>query len=78
MQEELIFSKIVNNTIFVDDYTKFEKNNVVTFSNSGIVVLYGPNGTGKTSLVKVLSGEKEQKYHIITMEVIIQIIHNFL
>ena len=47
MQEELIFSKIVNNTIFVDDYTKFEKNNVVTFPNSGIVVLYGPNGTGK-------------------------------
>ena len=61
MQEELIFSKIVNNTIFVDDYTKFEKNNVVTFSNSGIVVLYGPNGTGKTSLVKVLSGEKGTK-----------------
>ena len=74
MQEELIFSKIVNNTIFVDDYTKFEKNNVVTFSNSGIVVLYGPNGTGKTSLVKVLSGEKGT----ITMEVIIQTIHNFL
>ena len=61
MQEELIFSKIVNNTIFVDDYTKFEKNNVVTFSNSGIVGLYGPNGTGKTSLVKVLSGEKGTK-----------------
>ena len=36
MQEELIFSKIVNNTIFVDDYTKFEKNNVVTFSIVGL------------------------------------------
>lgn len=61
MQEELIFSKIENNTIFGEDYKNFKKNNVVTFSNSGIAVLYGPNGTGKTSLVKVLSGEKGTK-----------------
>lgn len=61
MQEELIFSKIENNEIFVDDYKKFEKNNIVTFSNNGIAILYGPNGTGKTSLVKVLSGEKGTK-----------------
>ena len=37
---------------------KMSKNNIITFSNEGIAVLYGPNGTGKTSLVKVLTGEK--------------------
>lgn len=61
MKEELVFSKIENNGIFVDDYKKLKKNNVVTFSENGIAVLYGPNGTGKTSLVKVLSGEKGTK-----------------
>lgn len=31
------------------------------FSREGISVIYGPNGTGKTSLVKVLSSEKGTK-----------------
>lgn len=58
MANQLIFEKIENETIFVDDYKKMIKNNIISFSNEGIAVLYGPNGTGKTSLVKVLSGEK--------------------
>lgn len=58
MGNEIVFSKIENGTIFVDDYINFSKNNIVSFSNQGIAVLYGPNGTGKTSLVKVLSGDK--------------------
>lgn len=58
MGEELLFSKIVNQNIFVDEYATFIKNNVIGFSKEGIAVLYGPNGTGKTSLVKVFSGEK--------------------
>lgn len=56
--EELIFSKIENEGIFVSDYQNFVKNNSISFSNEGIAVIYGPNGTGKTSLVKALSGEK--------------------
>ena len=46
----------------MDDYTKFEKNNVVTFSNSGIVVFYGPKWNRKDkSCKKILSGEKGTK-----------------
>lgn len=55
--DELIFSRIENDNIFVSDYINLTKNNVVSFSNIGIAVIYGPNGTGKTSLVKVLAGE---------------------
>lgn len=58
MMEELIFSKIENERIFVSDYQNFKKNNSISFSKEGIAVIYGPNGTGKTSLVKALAGEK--------------------
>lgn len=56
---KLIFKKIENENIFAKDYDNFIKNNEIEFSDSGIAVVYGPNGTGKTSLVKALSnGEK--------------------
>lgn len=54
----LTFKKIENGLIFTSDYRTFIKNNVISFSNAGISVIYGPNGTGKTSLAKVLSGNK--------------------
>ena len=56
---KLIFKKIKNENIFAKDYDNFIKNNEIEFSDSGMAVVYGPNGTGKTSLVKALSnGEK--------------------
>lgn len=58
---KIIFEKIENEDIFVSDYKKFIRNNEIDFSREGISVIYGPNGTGKTSLVKVLSCEKGTK-----------------
>lgn len=55
--EKIIFGEIKNKDIFGVDYQNFVKNNEIDFSKNQIVVLYGPNGTGKTSLVKVLSSE---------------------
>ena len=55
--EKIIFEKIKNKDIFGVDYQNFVKNNEIDFSKNQIAVLYGPNGTGKTSLVKVLSSE---------------------
>lgn len=52
------FSKIENSGIFTNDFSPFVSNNEITFSHTGISVLYGPNGTGKSSLAKVFSGEK--------------------
>ena len=58
---KIIFEKIENEDIFVSDYKKFIRNNEIDFSKEGISVIYGPNGTCKTSLVKVLSSEKGTK-----------------
>lgn len=52
---KITFNKIENGLIFTSDYRTFVKNNTISFSNAGIAVVYGPNGTGKTSLAKVFS-----------------------
>lgn len=59
--EKIIFEKIENEDIFVSDYKNFIRNNEIDFSKEGISVVYGPNGTGKTSLVEALSSEKGTK-----------------
>lgn len=52
------FYKIKKENIFVKDFENFDKNNILTFSNEGITVIYAPNGVGKTSFSKVLNCEK--------------------
>ena len=51
------FNKIVNGDIFTRDFRPLAKNNEIKFSSKGMVVIYGPNGTGKTSLIRALSGD---------------------
>lgn len=46
---KIIFEKIENKDIFVSDYKKLIRNSEIDFSREGISVIYGPNGTGKTS-----------------------------
>lgn len=61
---ELKFHKIGFENVFAEDFAHLTENNTINFSikdNKGIVVIYGPNGTGKTSLSKVLSGVKNSK-----------------
>lgn len=58
----LIFNKIENGDIFTRDFSPFVRNNEITFPDSEkIAVVYGPNGTGKTSLIKVLGDAKGTK-----------------
>lgn len=56
--DKIIFKKIKNNNIFNDSYENFTKHNEIDFSSKGIAIIYGPNGSGKTSFAKVLSGEE--------------------
>lgn len=53
----IAFTKIEYSNVFTRDFNPFTHNNKIVFpSNSEeIAVIYGPNGTGKTSLIKVLS-----------------------
>lgn len=56
------FNKIENGDIFTRDFRPFVKNNEIDFPTSeSIAVIYGPNGTGKTSLIKVFADEKATK-----------------
>ncbi len=61
---ELLFHKIINGTIFTSDFGTFVSNNTVSFDDKSIVVIYGPNGTGKTSLVRVFEGAEGTSYSV--------------
>lgn len=53
----LTFNRIKNECIFAEEFNSLARNNQIEFSrNEGIAVVYGPNGTGKTSLIKALAG----------------------
>lgn len=60
----LTFNKIQKATIFCDDFIDFQKNNIIEFSNRGMVVLYGPNGVGKTSLCSVLNCDPSTSFEV--------------
>lgn len=58
----LVFKKIENGNIFTRDFSPLVRNNEIVFPTSEeIAVIYGPNGTGKTSLIKVLAGNQGTK-----------------
>ena len=64
------FHKIGFENVFAEDFARFTENNTIDFTaikengrqkEKGIIVIYGPNGTGKTSLSKVLSGAENSE-----------------
>lgn len=58
----LVFNKIENADVFMRDFSPLTRNNQINFpNNEEIAVVYGPNGTGKTSLIKVLSDAPNTK-----------------
>ena len=58
----LVFRKIESGDIFTRDFSPLVRNNEIAFPTSEeIAVIYGPNGTGKTSLIKVFGDAKDTK-----------------
>ncbi len=53
---DLKFNNIVRDNIFTSDFEDMKQNNIINFSKN-IVTIYAPNGTGKTTTVRMLSGE---------------------
>ena len=59
----LTFRKIESGDIFTRDFSPLVRNNEIAFPTSEeIAVVYGPNGTGKTSLIKVFDGARGTKF----------------
>lgn len=61
---KLSFTKIIRQSIFSDEFADLKSENVVEFPESGIAVIYGPNGTGKSSLAAVLAREAGSSYEV--------------
>lgn len=51
----IILSKLKRENIFGEDFNCFQDNNILAFEDKNVIVLYGPNGTGKTSLAEILN-----------------------
>lgn len=60
MNKKLKFKKVEYNNIFCEQFKDLKDHNEIKFKKN-IAVLYGPNGTGKTSLSKVLAGNNKEK-----------------
>lgn len=62
----LVFNKIKNADVFTRDFNPMSRNNQIDFpTTEEIAVIYGPNGTGKTSLIKVLSDAPNTKLEFV-------------
>ena len=61
---KLTINSIQREDIFCAEYANLVENNVIDFSKKNIAVLYGPNGTGKTSLALALNQDKGTKYSV--------------
>ena len=58
------FEKIVLQNIFKTDFKALTDNNIIDFEHKNMAIIYGPNGTGKTSLAMVLGKEKDTEFTI--------------
>lgn len=58
------FKMLKNQEIFQDTFLEFSENNELNFNDKNIVILYGPNGTGKTSLCKILDQSPNSEYQV--------------
>lgn len=50
--------------ILVPEFENLNENNIIEFSESGIAIVYGPNGTGKTTFLQILSQENNCQFEI--------------
>ncbi len=57
-------NELHNGSIFAPEFSNLLENNVISFSPQGIAVLYGPNGTGKTTLSKTFERLEDTHFNI--------------
>lgn len=62
MNMQLTIKSISKESIFCQEFANLTSNNTIDINTKKVAVIYGPNGTGKTSFSKVIS--QEGKYEI--------------
>lgn len=61
----MTFNRIVRKEIFTDNFKQLTLDNELEFPESGIVVIYGPNGVGKSSLASVFAGDPDTEFSLV-------------
>jgi ABC-type Mn2+/Zn2+ transport system ATPase subunit len=61
---QIVFEKLIRKNIFCEEFKSLTENNCIDFNANRIAIIYGPNGTGKTSLAKALSQDHGTEYTI--------------
>lgn len=59
----LKINSINHDNILHDDFNSLTSNNEIEFSRQKIAVIYGPNGTGKTTITKALTCEGKNSFY---------------
>lgn len=62
---KMTFNKIIRKEIFTENFNDFKQDNELIFPESGIVVIYGPNGVGKSSLASIFAGEQDTEFDLV-------------
>lgn len=55
------FRKVQYSNVFGEQFNPWENNNVIDFKEKKIAVIYGPNGTGKTSFIHALENQTDSE-----------------
>jgi len=61
---QIVFEKLIRKKIFCDEFKSLTENNLIDLTSNRIAIIYGPNGTGKTSLAKALGQDPGAEYTI--------------
>lgn len=64
VEMKLQINKLVLDSIFCNEFNPLISNNIIDFTSKSICILYGPNGTGKTSFTNVMNQVKNSKYEV--------------
>ncbi len=59
---DLTFKRIIRQNIFCEEFGDLQNDCAIEFPKTGISVIYGPNGVGKSSLASVLSEEPDTEF----------------
>jgi ABC-type lipoprotein export system ATPase subunit len=65
MNNQIEFTKLKNGDILQPAFETLSENNIIKFSNQGIAVIYAPNGTGKTTIARILQGVDDSEIEVI-------------